>query len=211
VTTQMADIHVLTLPSRESWLQDSLASLSQQPCKVHVCPGILGNTGKARYEAFEIGQLPYVGYVDDDDLVEPGAVQACIDALEQHPEAVGAFTDEILINSAGETISQGFSTGREWTPKRHLGSLKFVHHLWIGRRESVERHRHIMRDMPIGAHWALTCLMALDGPWVHLPIVGYRWRIHSNGSHRLRRPSDNLPKIATSIRQQWKDAGILGD
>ena len=209
--TQIADIHILTLPGRESWLQDSLTSLSQQPCDVHVCPGILGATGQARYEAFELGRSPYVGYVDDDDLVEPGAVQACLDALERHPEAVGAFTDEILIDSAGETIGQGFSTGREWTPKRHLGSLMFVHHLWIGRREIVEKYRHVMRDMPIGAHWALTCLMALDGPWIHLPIVGYRWRIHPHGSHQTRRPPVDLLQISANIRQQWKDAGVISD
>ena len=205
-----ADIHILTIPDRVLWLNDTIGSLQQQPCNIYLHPGIIGNTGSARYEAFQLGSAPYVGYADDDDLVEPGAVQACINVLEANPKAVGVFTDEVLIDHAGKIIGKGSSTGNDWTPKRHLGSLKFVHHLWLGRRESVNRHKAIMQNMPIGAHWALTCLMALDGPWIHLPIVGYQWRIHPQGAHNLRRPPEgSLREIATNIRQQWNAAGVL--
>ena len=87
----IVDTHVILLPdTHQQWWQDCRRSLTGEPIRLHVVEGVRGHIGKGRAEGFRRGDAPYISCVDPDDLAIPGAYAACIEALEQHPEACGA-------------------------------------------------------------------------------------------------------------------------
>jgi len=98
----MIDIHVLTHSgTRQDWLDQCLASLASEPCTVHVVEGIEGNICAGRVKGFSLGDHPYVGYVDSDDYVLPGVMDACLEALETHRAVVTmeqVFSGEVQVD-----------------------------------------------------------------------------------------------------------------
>lgn len=174
------DTHVLLLPeTNQQWWEECQATLTDEPINLHLVNGIPGHIGKARANAYQLGDTPYISFVDPDDLVIPGAFQACIDALEANPQACGAYTDEILISESGETIEQGIWTGKPWNPLLML-EPKYMHHIIVMRREYVLRHLDEMDRWPNLAEFVLKGLLTKYGPWVPANKTGYKWRISSS-------------------------------
>lgn len=202
-----ADIHVLTDGSRKEWLNALLRSLEDQPCNINIVQCLNEHLGAARARAFLVGDSEFVGYADDDDLVEKESIQALIDALQEDPKAVGAYTDEVQMTAGGYIFADGFSTGQSYSLRGHLGAIKHIHHIWLGRREVVERYLSQAILANRAFHWALTCLMRIDGPWIHVPMVGYRWRQHPGGAHHRTDPSA-IKTMARIIVARWIEAGI---
>lgn len=195
------DVHVLCTPGRELWRALLLADLAAAPCHVHLVPGCDDSSqlGAARADAFRLGRTPYVALADDDDRVLAGAIEVCLDALRAHPRAVGAYTSEEQIDEAGAVTERPTPAeiAAPWSLSRHLADPTYLHHLWVARRSAVQRHAPEAARYPCRATWALTALMSRDGPWVHVPMVGYQWRLHDGGIHRNR--SSELPGVVRSV------------
>lgn len=185
-----ADLHVLCCPGREAWRAALLGDLDREPCAVHLAEPAHepGGIGYARAEAFRHGSAPYVGFADDDDRVITGAVSACVAALEANPDAVGAYTDEQYLDESGRVIRTPTAQdlARPWSLHAHVSDVLHVHHLWIARRASVLRYAEDAARFRVRTGWILTALMAQDGPWVKVPMVGYQWRHHHGGAHHTR-------------------------
>ena len=178
------DTHILMLPdtSRE-WWEQCQESLATEPVNIHTIKGVEGHIGKGRMLGFARGDSPYVSCVDPDDIVVPGAFRACIEALELNPHLCGAYTDEVLIDDNGEELEPGIWSGREWNPLLQL-EPKYLHHIFVMRREFVNYHLNELSKWPVMAEYVLKCLLVQHGPWLHINRVGYKWRIHGKGSHK---------------------------
>lgn len=102
----MLDVHVLQLSStpREVYKRclDSIEAAMIPGVSVHFLQGIEGDMGTARYHAFRRGHQPYVGYIDDDDAVDPTIFSKILAVLEQAPDAV--FTQERVIHPDGRVV-----------------------------------------------------------------------------------------------------------
>lgn len=172
------DTHVLLLPeTNQQWWEECQATLKDEPINLHLVDGIPGHIGKARAKGFQQGDSPYISFVDPDDLLIPGAFQACIDVLESNPQACGAFTDEILIDEKGETLGSGIWTRRPWNPLLML-EPKYMHHITVMRREFVLRHlEEITTKWPNLAEFVLKGLLTQYGPWINAGKIGYKWRV----------------------------------
>jgi hypothetical protein len=179
------DTHVLLMPNtNQTWWADSRKSLDVEPINLHLLDGVPGHVGRARANGFRVGHAPYVSCVDPDDLVIPGAFQACIDALEKNPQACGAYTDEELIDKDGEPLGEGLWSGRPWNPLLQL-EPKYLHHIFVMRREFVLPHLNELESKwPHLAEFVLKGLLCAHGPWLHVNRTGYRWRVHDQGSHK---------------------------
>lgn len=164
------DVHVLSFLGRPDWLEQTLASLAAEPCRVWVIEGgFPGHIGAARAFAFGFGEAEYVSFLDDDDYALPGALATCVDHLDAHPDSVGVYTD----------LERLFPDGRRevvrkppWHPLRQLTSPNEITHLKVMRRALVMRHREELSQWPTFEEFVLCGLLATDGPWHHLPIVG---------------------------------------
>jgi hypothetical protein len=135
-------------------------------------------------KGFLLGDSPYVSCVDPDGMVIPGAFQACIEALESHPQACGAYTDEYMITEKGKVIRPGIWSGREWNPLLQL-EPKYVHHIYVMRRKYIELLIDELHKWPNLSEFVVKCLITDFGPWIHVNRFGYKWRLHTrNPSHR---------------------------
>lgn len=191
------DVHVLQLPStNQGFWSECQQSLKDEPINLHVVDGIKGHIGKARYNGFIKGNAPYVSCVDPDDLVLEGAFDACLRALKENPDACGVYSDEFIINKTGEILKQGIWSGVPWNPLYQLDP-KYLHHIYVMRREFVERcYLEILR-WPSMPEYILKCMLTKFGPWVHVNQFGYKWRIVQNASHNKMSPT-------TVCAAQWR-------
>lgn len=95
-----------------AWL-DQIDDPRVQPLSlpVHVERGVARNRGLA------LAQGNAVLFLDDDDLLAPGAVAALVEALERRPEAVAAVGAAVRFDPHG---------GRQWAPHPHRESVRSV-------------------------------------------------------------------------------------
>lgn len=158
----MIDVHVLVHSgTKDAWLQQCLASLVGQPCVVHVVQGVEGSVGAGRALGYRRGVEEFVSYVDSDDYVLPGVMQACLDALGSHHAVV-----------TNELVERDGLLGPR--PKAR-------HHLSVYRRAAVEPLLDHLATVP---RYGDTLLRDHLRP-VQLATVGYVWRDHAAGVHRL--------------------------
>lgn len=161
----MIDVHVLTYSgTRLDWLSTCLRSLADQPCRVHVVQGVEGDVGAGRAHAYTLGEHEFVSYVDSDDYVLPGALAACLEALQTHRAVV--TRERRLWGSMFDSSTLG------------------GHHLTVYRREDVLPHLGDMRQLPYHCDRLLTHRLAPT----QLDMVGYVWRMHECQGHRLATP-----------------------
>jgi len=179
------DVHLLTLNEPAEWRDACIVSLDGAPIQLHVVPGIAGRIGEARAAGYAQGNLPLVSFIDPDDLYEASAFTQLADALDACPQAVMAYSDEVLMDEAGNDIAVRRLAYSRW---QHANSASHVHGLIVMRRSAVEAALAETADLNNFADWLLTLLIAKRGGVLHLPIVGRRWRQHPKQSHRTGDP-----------------------
>ena len=185
------DVHILTLPnSNRKWLAKAIASLQHEPVNLFIVPGVVGDIGSGRMNAFSYGSAAHVSFVDEDDLVELGAFSKISDEIGKNPSCA-FYTHEILIDEGGSKIGDGFA--KDPTPFRGNKGLelaavpgqpgKYMHHLVVYPRASLagldlSNAEKFSPETTINNHVAKTA------EFVELQFVGYRWRIHGGNSSR---------------------------
>jgi Glycosyl transferase family 2 len=175
----MIDVHIVVKPC-ERWIRQCLDSLKNEPVNIFFVPHVEGDTARARMEGFGKGCSDFVSFVDPDDVVVPGIFERCMKAMTR--ECSGVYTDEILIGKDGAYLMDGWSINEE--PFYSLGCrrslMQGVHHLLVLKRSAVEQ------CLPLKTKRAPEAILIHDlkkiGPLVHLPIVGYKWRIHGENT-----------------------------
>jgi hypothetical protein len=152
---------------------------------------------------FALGSNPYVAYVDPDDLVMPGAFQACIDALEARPETVMAYTCEARISERGLLLADYdkklyapfFNTPQE--------ALR-AHHLSVYRRSALP-DLSFLETYPMGAEQALKQRLWGPDKFAFVDRCGYQWRRHKNSasSKRVDYPP-HVKEVLRGMGELWR-------
>jgi hypothetical protein len=177
------DVHCIHLPKTDGVLwEECRDSITDEPVNLHLVKGVEGHIGKGRVKGFDMGDSPYVSCIDPDDVVLPGAFQACIEALDDHPEACGVYTDELLIDSQGKVIRPGIWSSVDWNPLLQL-EPKYLHHIYVMRRSYVRKYFLEMLKWHNMSEYILKCLVTAHGPWIHVDRYGYKWRIAKKTAH----------------------------
>lgn len=177
----MIDVHVLTHEgTRQHWLDQCVASLIGHPCTVHVVDNTGRSVGEGRARGYALGTHDFVAYVDSDDYVLPGHYRACLAKLNTHRAVVPKEHVE-------------YEDGR-----RH-SMLKSNHNGAVYRREDVMPLLEAMGEAPL----TVDLLTRRHIKPTQLPHVGYVWRIHSAGQHRLITP-DVADREYAAWRQKVK-------
>lgn len=175
---------VVTLHSRDDWFAECKASIpawcnhiiveSPRPCLL----------GPQYAKAFSLAETEYVSWVDDDDIVEQGALEYCQGILRSRPDLAAVWTSYVKIDSNGCLLSRHDCSGSVFSKDGVLSDYTLVHQLVVARSSLVKR------TLPFVARatgrGALTCLVAMLGYFggiEHVPIFGYRWRQHDDNHH----------------------------
>ncbi len=178
----------------QDWLMQCSASVrAALPADgEHVVCEMRGSYTEARFEALRA--FPYVAFVDDDDLVHPEAIHACIEALETTGAGI-AFTLQELIDEHGSP--KGVSR-----PARDYLDVAMapiaLHHFALIRRAAVDDEAlRAAIQHGIGIDWLMKANAALRHGAVHVPIVGYQWRQYEGQDSRVRAAQFNstMPNI----------------
>lgn len=193
------DVHIITLPSTDKGMwRFCEESLFKEPINIHMVDGVIGNIAEGRVKGFSQGSSPYVSFVDPDDMIIPGAFEACIKTLEKHHEAVGVYTDELIMDAHGITRCPGQYSRFSWSPVMMKHPI-YVHHLLVMRRSIVEKYFDAMLRHPKIPEYVLRGMMIEHGPWVHVDRYGYKWR-KTKGTLRSTLSDDELKSAYDEFR-----------
>ena len=181
------DVHILTQTGREQMLQRCLDSIP-----ANITPRVLKldhlYEGPARYEALMTApsDADYVSWIDDDDTYIEGGLESCIQLLEQHPECVGAWVKQRVVNEAGDTLEGYFDhyAGR-YNLHTHLTKPHYIHPLMVLRKSVALRYADVLLNHAKLGSWALTTHMAQMGPFIRSDFEGYIWHIHDSNDHHI--------------------------
>lgn len=143
-----------------------------------------------------------VACLDWDDRLLPGAVDACMNAMDRHGVGV-AFTWQRLIDADGRPLGERCSP----VNRRHLAyKPDSIHHLACFRSELVPRD---LLDVaaacaPLCVDWIVKAYLALRHGAVQVPMVGYEWRQHATqASHVLDAEYGVQIPIARALIKTW--------
>jgi len=137
--------------------------------------GISENTNKAISQATG----DYIVFMDQDDLLDPLALDRLAHALEEK-DADLLYTDEIVSHDNGRIRQVAQKPG--WSPEM-LRSVNYVSHL-VAVRSSLLRQVGGLRSEYDGAqdHDFLLRVRPLCHCVVHIPLPLYLWRAHKNST-----------------------------
>lgn len=204
-TQLCCDVHMLVTSGRYSWRNAAINSIRNEPCYFRTLPGIKNHIGLGRYNGFSKGTCEYISYIDDDDLIVSGILKKLIELLDRTPEAAGAFSLSIRIDSSGRVLENSKylklpPTFKNW----NFENYSLIHQLVVYRRQIVEKYLPILKEENKFPEMILNRLICREYKFICLPEVGYYWRIHSKGIHKSKLISNlasggNLKNIGSRL------------
>lgn len=168
----MIDVHVLLMGNeRQDLLDQCMESLKDEPITLHICEGIMGDLLTARINAISKGSHEFVGWVDPDDLVIPGAYQRLLDMIGDRNFAWASeevwYMDDSLTEIKMKTIRR--------TP----------HHMHIIRRNAITEEFIRKGTM---SHEPDAWVNKLVPTGIFDDNVGYVWRNYAASSAKKHLP-----------------------
>lgn len=202
------DLHILTIAkTRPEWLEQAITSVSGQPVNLRIMDNNGRPTGEGRARAYRESTAEFVAQLDHDDALLPGAIEACIAALDAHPAAIGAYTDALYIDEAGQVLGADISTGSgPWIVERSLTGAGHTEHIAVMRRAAVLPFLAELESYTGMEQYFLHGMLATVGDWIHVEQPGYLFRLHPNNTHH-QIPIEIRHATRQLIRQRLTAAG----
>lgn len=176
-------VATLTQHRRRVWLDEACASVPAG-FKHHV----VAATNDFQRDRWTLAHAAeYVAWLDDDDRLVPGGLEACIAALDADPTLGVAFTREARIDENGVRIAEEAFRARS---RRDIAMHpRELHHLAVIRRSALsdECFCHAT-EIGCGIDWLMRAEAALRYGAVQVSAIGYEWRDHADTL--TRRPAD---------------------
>ena len=153
-----------------------------------------GGISSANNYGLEMARGDYVGFLDHDDLLDPGALAAMAEKFSEGFDAV--YSDEDKLNDArGELVERFYKP--DWSPEYFRGVM-YVGHLLCVRRELAAK---VQFDSTFDGVQDFEFMLRVGETGAkigHIPRVLYHWR-KTPGS--IAETSDAKPRIA-ALQQQ---------
>lgn len=145
-----------------------------------------------------------LGFLDDDDILLPGHVDALVATLESHPEAIAAYGRVRAENAAGEMLRE---FGRPFDPvDLSLENFLPIHSV-LFRRTVLEAGARFDPDLDLCEDWDFWQQLALQGEFVFHDEVTAIYRIEGTSGFALQ--GDPEAARAAESRVSHKSLGRL--
>jgi O-antigen biosynthesis protein len=155
-----------------------------------------GHISAALNSALALATGEFVTFLDHDDRLPETALAEVALELDRHPEADLVYSDEDKLDARGRRCDPHFKP--EWNPEL-MGSVNYVCHLAILRRELVERVGRLREGFEGSQDYdlLLRAIAQIEDPERirHVPRLLYHWRRHWR-STALRRASKSYALAA---------------
>jgi hypothetical protein len=183
------DLHVIVCQyCNPEWVGELMEDLRGQPVNLHLAPCVPGNVGAARAAGFAMGAAEYVSFADPDDRILPGAVAACIAALDADSTLGAVFTGEQLVTAFLDPVRSKPAALSPYNRERHLATPAHVHGLIVMRRALVEPWLDELHAFKVMPEWFLTLSIARAARLARVPMLGRLWRMHGKQATRTMGP-----------------------
>lgn len=206
----MIRIVTLSVPGREHWLSQCVNSVIHQlpPGSEHRIIRHQGDWVEQQWQAIQGAEL--VAFVDDDDIVEPHAIEWCLSAHQEHRVGL-VFTDEIEVDKNNDFIRSGMTGRRTYIDlAMHPRS---AHHLSVFRTAAIDPEAvNICKKHNLGADWLFRATAALTHGALHISRPGYRWRRHQDQvsiTAHLDRYRAAMPELRHYLRGFLREDSVI--
>ena len=164
---------------------DTLALLAQNygtDPRLRVVSNPNGGIGYASNRAIEMARGLYIGQLDSDDRLKPGALRQLADHLDAHPETVCVYSACERIDAAGTYVQDEYNWPHWSREKMMITSI--AHHFRMFRRQAWDRTTHFREDIANAVDYDMFLKLAETGGFHHLDKKLYQRRWHGeNTSH----------------------------
>jgi glycosyltransferase involved in cell wall biosynthesis len=148
----------------------------------------------------------YVGWVDSDDRLLPGALAATAAILNSSAQVGMVYTQYRAIDTNGQVKGLGTRCLIPYSPERLLVDLMTFHFRLI-RQEVFTAAGGINLDFPVAMDYDLCLRLSEITKIAHLPTPFYDYRVHSE-SISLKQRQQQLHYSSEAVRQALKRRGL---
>lgn len=141
-----------------------------------------GGIGFASNTAIRMSRSLYIGQLDSDDCLKPGAVRRLSEYLDEHASVVCAYASCERIDAAGAYLQDEYSWPVFSREKMMITSI--AHHFRMFRRQAWERTTGFREDIVNGVDYDIFLKLSEVGEFHHIDEKLYQRRWHGeNTSH----------------------------
>ena len=148
--------------------------------RVRLETGPNGGIGHASNRAIAMGRAPYVGQLDSDDCLKPGAVRKLMTWLDAHPETACVYGSCERIDAQGGHIKNEFNWPVFSREKMMVTSI--AHHFRMFRRAAWERTTRFREDIANAVDYDLLLKLSETGTFHHFDEILYQRRWHGENT-----------------------------
>lgn len=164
--------------SREPWVQEYFVRLADKRIKFVRAEANSGIASATNF-AGALAKGDYLAFLDQDDLLAPGALAWVAAGLHGNPVDL-LYTDEDRLDETGQRRAPIFKP--DWSPELLL-SCMYMGHLLVIRREAVQQAGWLRSEFDGAQDYDLALRVTEAGGGVqHIPRVLYHWRQHASST-----------------------------
>jgi len=176
---QDIDVCIANDGSKDNTL-DLLERLYQNEPRVRWVDLPNGGIGFASNQAIRLSNSLYIGQLDSDDCLKPGAVRRLMDYLDEHPEVVCCYSSCERIDADGNYVKDEYSWPEFSREKMMVTSI--AHHFRMFRRQAWERTTNFREDIVNAVDYDMFLKLSEVGEFHHIDEKLYQRRWHGENT-----------------------------
>lgn len=142
-----------------------------------------GGIGHASNQAILASRGLYVGQLDSDDRLTPGAVRRLVDVLDQNPDLACAYGSCERVDAQGRYLQDEYSWLHFSRQKMMITSI--AHHFRMFRRANWERTSRFRTDIRNAVDYDIFLKLAETGRFQHIDEILYQRRWHGDNTSNV--------------------------
>ncbi len=137
-------------------------------------------------------------YLNSDDLLLPGAVNAVVEAFKKHPESGIIHGDWTYIDQAGHTTGQGYGASCNFQRLLNRGQDPYVAQpASFYKADLIQRVGWLDENLHLSMDYDLLLRLAQSAPMLYLPRSLASFRVHT------------LAKTSSSADRHWQESFLV--
>jgi len=139
-----------------------------------------GGIGYASNQAIQMSRAMYIGQLDSDDCLKPGAIRHLMEHMDAHPDLACCYASCERIDKDGTYLQDEYSWPQFRREKMMITSI--AHHFRMFRRAAWERTSKFREDIVNAVDYDIFLKMSEVGPFHHIDEKYYQRRWHGENT-----------------------------